>query len=169
MNKLVVATLESKFRVYDLRTQHPEHGFAHLTERVSVGCGWRRAWRAFPTSAEVHQLALTSQRPPRPAPPPPTHEALRARWEGARAAKRTSSALRLPHTWHWQGYHRTALACAPRAPERCHRHRARTKSWRKPGDGGEERFLSAAGCLPWALHLRAPCCYTRAPLTSTTE
>jgi WD40 repeat protein len=32
MNKLVVAGLESKFTVYDMRTQHPTKGFASLTE-----------------------------------------------------------------------------------------------------------------------------------------
>ena len=35
MNKLVVAGLESKFSVYDMRTQHPTKGFASLTETVS--------------------------------------------------------------------------------------------------------------------------------------
>ena len=35
MNKLVVAGLESKFSVYDMRTQHPKKGFASLTETVS--------------------------------------------------------------------------------------------------------------------------------------
>lgn len=34
MNKLVVTTLESKFFVFDLRTQHPKKGFAYLTEKV---------------------------------------------------------------------------------------------------------------------------------------
>ena len=34
MNKLVATTLESKFSVYDLRTQHPTKGFAALTEKV---------------------------------------------------------------------------------------------------------------------------------------
>lgn len=36
MNKLVATTLESKFHVYDLRTQHPEKGFASLAEKVGV-------------------------------------------------------------------------------------------------------------------------------------
>ena len=36
MNKLVATTLESKFHVYDLRTQHPEKGFASLSEKVGV-------------------------------------------------------------------------------------------------------------------------------------
>ena len=34
MNKLLVTTLESRFHVFDMRTQHPESGFAGLTERV---------------------------------------------------------------------------------------------------------------------------------------
>ena len=36
MNKLVATTLESKFHVYDLRTQHPEKGFASLSEKVGA-------------------------------------------------------------------------------------------------------------------------------------
>lgn len=34
MNKLAVTTLESKYHVYDLRTQHPDKGFASLSEKV---------------------------------------------------------------------------------------------------------------------------------------
>lgn len=34
-NKLLVTTLESKFHVYDVRTLHPEAGFAHLSQNVS--------------------------------------------------------------------------------------------------------------------------------------
>lgn len=37
MNTLAVTTLESRFRVYDMRTQHPTEGFAYLTEKVSGG------------------------------------------------------------------------------------------------------------------------------------
>eukprot|EP01018_Ginkgo_biloba_P006858 Gb_33425 [translate_table: standard] len=37
MNKCVATTLESKFHVFDLRTQHPEKGFSSLTEKVSHG------------------------------------------------------------------------------------------------------------------------------------
>ncbi|MCO5549918.1 hypothetical protein L7F22_003394 [Adiantum nelumboides] len=37
MNKCVATTLESKFHVFDLRTQHPEKGFACLTEKMSHG------------------------------------------------------------------------------------------------------------------------------------
>ncbi|WAR18493.1 WDR92-like protein, partial [Mya arenaria] len=33
MNKLVATTLESKFHVYDTRTQHPTKGFASVTEK----------------------------------------------------------------------------------------------------------------------------------------
>ena len=34
MNKLVATSLEAKFTVYDVRTQHPSKGFASLTEKV---------------------------------------------------------------------------------------------------------------------------------------
>lgn len=34
MNKMVATTLEAKFYVFDVRTQHPKKGFAHLTEKV---------------------------------------------------------------------------------------------------------------------------------------
>jgi len=34
-----VQMLESKFRVYDMRTQHPAEGFAHLTEKVRRASG----------------------------------------------------------------------------------------------------------------------------------
>lgn len=34
MNKMVVTTLESKFRVYDMRTQHKTEGFAYLSQKV---------------------------------------------------------------------------------------------------------------------------------------
>jgi len=40
MNKLVVATLESRFRVYDMRTQHPEEGFAHLVAKAHKSTVW---------------------------------------------------------------------------------------------------------------------------------
>ena len=40
MNKLVVCGLESKFRVYDLRTKHPEEGFACLTEKAHKSTIW---------------------------------------------------------------------------------------------------------------------------------
>ena len=34
MNKLVATTLESKFHVWDMRTQHPTKGFATVSEKV---------------------------------------------------------------------------------------------------------------------------------------
>jgi WD40 repeat protein len=40
MNKLVVTTLESKFRLFDMRTQHAEDGFASLTERAHKSTVW---------------------------------------------------------------------------------------------------------------------------------
>lgn len=40
MNKLAVTTLESKFRVFDMRTQHPTDGFACLAERAHKATVW---------------------------------------------------------------------------------------------------------------------------------
>lgn len=40
MNKFSVTTLESKFRVYDARTQHPTEGFAYLSERAHKSTVW---------------------------------------------------------------------------------------------------------------------------------
>ena len=40
MNKLVATTLESKFHVYDLRTQHPKNGFASTTEKAHSSTIW---------------------------------------------------------------------------------------------------------------------------------
>ena len=40
MNKLVVTTLESKFRCYDMRTQHPSNGFTHLDESAHRSTIW---------------------------------------------------------------------------------------------------------------------------------
>lgn len=34
MNKLVATSLEGKFHVFDLRTQHPTKGFASVSEKV---------------------------------------------------------------------------------------------------------------------------------------
>lgn len=34
MNKLVVAGLESKFHIFDLRTQHPTQGFTPLVQKI---------------------------------------------------------------------------------------------------------------------------------------
>lgn len=40
MNKMAVTTLESKFRVYDMRTQHPTEGFASLSEKAHKSTVW---------------------------------------------------------------------------------------------------------------------------------
>ena len=32
MNKLVIATLESRYRLYDMRTHHPVHGYSFLSQ-----------------------------------------------------------------------------------------------------------------------------------------
>lgn len=35
MNKLVATSLEGKFHVFDMRTQHPTKGFASVSEKVN--------------------------------------------------------------------------------------------------------------------------------------
>ena len=40
MNKCAVTTLESRFRVFDLRTQHAEEGFASVAERAHKATVW---------------------------------------------------------------------------------------------------------------------------------
>jgi len=40
MNKMAVTTLESKFRVFDMRTQHPSNGFTCLTEKAHKATVW---------------------------------------------------------------------------------------------------------------------------------
>lgn len=40
MNKLVATTLESKFYLFDLRTQHPKKGFAYLMEKAHKSTIW---------------------------------------------------------------------------------------------------------------------------------
>ena len=40
MNKLYASTLEGKCLIYDLRTQHPEEGFACLDEEVGKSTIW---------------------------------------------------------------------------------------------------------------------------------
>lgn len=40
MNKLCVTTLESKFRVFDVRTQHQEQGFAHVAVKAHKATVW---------------------------------------------------------------------------------------------------------------------------------
>ena len=51
MNKLVATTLESRFRVYDVRTQHPEDGFAFLEEKAHKSTIWRS--RHLPQNRDV--------------------------------------------------------------------------------------------------------------------
>ena len=41
MNKLCVTTLESKFRMYDLRTFHPEKGYACMSEKAHKSTVWQ--------------------------------------------------------------------------------------------------------------------------------
>lgn len=40
MNKMAVTTLESKFRVFDMRTQHPSSGFSCLAEKAHKATVW---------------------------------------------------------------------------------------------------------------------------------
>ncbi|RLU14866.1 hypothetical protein DMN91_012753 [Ooceraea biroi] len=40
MNKLVATTLESKFYLFDLKTQHPKKGFAYLVEKAHKSTIW---------------------------------------------------------------------------------------------------------------------------------
>lgn len=39
-NKVIVTTLESQFRCYDVRTQHPKDGFAFMSERAHRSTVW---------------------------------------------------------------------------------------------------------------------------------
>lgn len=43
MNKLVATSLEGKFHVFDMRTQHPTKGFASVSEKVIALGGDTRA------------------------------------------------------------------------------------------------------------------------------
>jgi len=40
MNKMAATTLESKFHVFDMRTQHPQEGFAYRTEKAHKSTIW---------------------------------------------------------------------------------------------------------------------------------
>jgi hypothetical protein len=51
MNKLLVSTLEGKLRVYDLRTLHPELGYAYVEDRISTGTVW--CSKALPQNREI--------------------------------------------------------------------------------------------------------------------
>ena len=51
MNKLVVTSLESRFRLFDMRTQHPELGFTSLTEKAHKSTVWLA--RHLPTNRDI--------------------------------------------------------------------------------------------------------------------
>lgn len=51
MNKLVATTLESKYHVFDTRTQHPTKGFASVTEKAHKSTVWTA--RHLPTNRDV--------------------------------------------------------------------------------------------------------------------
>lgn len=55
MNKLVVTTLESKFRCYDMRTQHTSDGFAYLEERAHRSTVW--VCRHLPQNRDIFATA----------------------------------------------------------------------------------------------------------------
>lgn len=40
MNKLVLATLESRYRLYDMRTHHPVHGYSFLSQAAHQSTVW---------------------------------------------------------------------------------------------------------------------------------
>jgi hypothetical protein len=40
INKLLCTMLESKFRVFDMKTQHPVEGYAHRTEKAHKSTVW---------------------------------------------------------------------------------------------------------------------------------
>lgn len=51
MNKLVVATLESQFSLFDLRTYHPKEGYESLTEKAHKSTVWM--CRHLPQNREI--------------------------------------------------------------------------------------------------------------------
>lgn len=55
MNKCVAVTLESKFHLFDLRTHHPEQGFASMTETLKHGS---TVWgaRHLPQNREIFMI-----------------------------------------------------------------------------------------------------------------
>lgn len=55
MNKLVATTLEGKFKVFDLRHQHPKKGFASLTEKAHKSTVWLS--RHLPQNRDVFMTA----------------------------------------------------------------------------------------------------------------
>lgn len=53
--QLVVSTLESKFRVYNMRTQHPEKGYSFLSEKAHKSTVW--LGRHLPQNRDVFMTA----------------------------------------------------------------------------------------------------------------
>lgn len=51
MNKLVVSSLEGRVRCYDLRTLHPELGYAYVEDRVTSGTVWQS--RSLPQNRDI--------------------------------------------------------------------------------------------------------------------
>nr|CAD7458381.1 unnamed protein product [Timema tahoe] len=51
MNKLVATTLESKFFIFDVRTQHPKKGFSYLSEKAHKSTVW--TVRHLPQNREI--------------------------------------------------------------------------------------------------------------------
>lgn len=55
MNKLVATSLEGKFHVFDMRTQHPTKGFASVSEKAHKSTVWQV--RHLPQNREVFLTA----------------------------------------------------------------------------------------------------------------
>ena len=51
MNKLVITTLESRYRLYDMRTYHPVHGYSFLSQAAHESTVW--AVRHLPQNRDV--------------------------------------------------------------------------------------------------------------------
>jgi hypothetical protein len=51
MNKLVVSSLEGRVRCYDMRTLHPELGYAYVEDRVTTGTVWQS--RSLPQNRDI--------------------------------------------------------------------------------------------------------------------
>merc|ERR1711988_1770140 len=59
MNKLVIATLESRFRLYDMRTHHPVHGYSFLSQAAQdQGEGRPRKGRSWAGAALAEEDLL---------------------------------------------------------------------------------------------------------------
>eukprot|EP00500_Bicosoecida_sp_ms1_P007240 CAMPEP_0203824502 /NCGR_PEP_ID=MMETSP0115-20131106/51911_1 /ASSEMBLY_ACC=CAM_ASM_000227 /TAXON_ID=33651 /ORGANISM="Bicosoecid sp, Strain ms1" /LENGTH=358 /DNA_ID=CAMNT_0050733541 /DNA_START=188 /DNA_END=1264 /DNA_ORIENTATION=- len=55
MNKLLVTTLESKFRIYNMRTQHAERGYSYLSEKAHKSTVW--LGRHLPQNRDIFMTA----------------------------------------------------------------------------------------------------------------